>query len=65
MRQVLSLGAGQLDERHELSKAKKWGMTGWVRPLMNIMMDGTAGNYTHTQITNFLQKPETQSSIWK
>lgn len=44
--QVLSLGAGQADLKHELAKAKKWGMTGWVRPLMNIMMEGTAGEYT-------------------
>ncbi|KAG0591718.1 hypothetical protein M758_1G223900 [Ceratodon purpureus] len=39
---VLSLGAGQGDQKHEFTKAKKWGMTGWVRPLMSIMMDGTS-----------------------
>ncbi|XP_024540350.1 probable inactive patatin-like protein 9 [Selaginella moellendorffii] len=39
---VLSLGAGQLDERYELDAAKKWGLAGWMRPLLNIMMDGTA-----------------------
>lgn len=43
--QILSLGAGQADLKHELAKARKWGMTGWVRPLMNIMMEGTAGEH--------------------
>jgi patatin-like phospholipase/acyl hydrolase len=47
---ILSLGAGQMDKTHELSRAKKWGMTGWVRPLMDIMMDGTAGKCSCLQI---------------
>jgi hypothetical protein len=45
--QVLLLGAGQGDQKHEFTKAKEWGMTGWVRPLMSIMMDGASGKYTH------------------
>jgi hypothetical protein len=32
-----------MDKKHELDKARKWGMTKWVRPIMDIMMDGTAG----------------------
>lgn len=44
--QILSIGAGQMDKTHELSRARKWGMTGWVRPIMNIMMDGTAGRHS-------------------
>jgi hypothetical protein len=48
--QILSLGAGQMDKTHELSRAKKWGMTGWVRPIMDIMMDGTAGTCSCLQI---------------
>jgi hypothetical protein len=47
---ILSLGAGQMDKTHELSRAKKWGMTGWVRPIMDIMMDGTAGTRSCLQI---------------
>ena len=39
--QILSLGAGQLDEKHTFQRARKWGMVGWLRPLINIMMDGT------------------------
>lgn len=39
---ILSLGAGQADNKHNLEKAKKWGMSGWLRPLMSIMMDGTS-----------------------
>lgn len=39
---ILSIGAGQMDKKHELDKARKWGMTKWVRPIMDIMMDGTA-----------------------
>lgn len=39
---ILSIGAGQMDKKHELNKARKWGMTKWVRPIMDIMMDGTA-----------------------
>eukprot|EP00850_Spirogloea_muscicola_P016528 SM000134S26971 [mRNA] locus=s134:387347:391764:- [translate_table: standard] len=39
---ILSLGAGQLDEKLTLQKSEKWGLAGWVRPLMGIMMDGTA-----------------------
>ena len=43
MEQILSIGAGQMDKKHELDKARKWGMTKWVRPIMDIMMDGSAG----------------------
>ncbi|KAL3685645.1 hypothetical protein R1sor_003667 [Riccia sorocarpa] len=39
---ILSLGAGQLDEKHEAKAVRKWGLTGWVRPLLNIMMDGSS-----------------------
>jgi hypothetical protein len=39
-----------MDKTHELSRAKKWGMTGWVRPIMDIMMDGTAGTRSCLQI---------------
>ena len=35
-----------MDRKHELNKARKWGMTKWVRPIMDIMMDGTAGKHS-------------------
>lgn len=49
MEQILSIGAGQMDKKHELDKARKWGMTKWVRPIMDIMMDGTAGKVFSTK----------------
>ncbi|CAK9866183.1 unnamed protein product [Sphagnum jensenii] len=50
---ILSLGAGQMDKTHELSRAKKWGMTGWVRPIMDIMMDGTADTVDYQLATAY------------
>lgn len=58
MKQMLSIGAGQMDRKHDLQKARKWGMTKWVRPIMDIMMDGTAGKlyFPSLKLCNFAGK---------
>ncbi|KAG6554565.1 hypothetical protein Mapa_003944 [Marchantia paleacea] len=50
---ILSLGAGQLDEKHESKVARKWGLTGWVRPLLNIMMDGSSDTIDYQLAASF------------
>ncbi|CAM6093395.1 unnamed protein product [Calypogeia fissa] len=50
---ILSIGAGQLDEKFELQKAKKWGLAGWVRPLLNIMMDGSSDTIDYQLAAGF------------
>ncbi|BBM99509.1 hypothetical protein MPTK1_1g21770 [Marchantia polymorpha subsp. ruderalis] len=50
---ILSLGAGQLDQKHESKVARKWGLTGWVRPLLNIMMDGSSDTIDYQLAASF------------
>jgi len=37
---IVSLGTGELMKRAHYDQAKDWGMIGWVRPIINILMHG-------------------------
>lgn len=39
---VVSLGTGSLTRKYSYEKAKNWGLLGWVRPLINITLDGSS-----------------------
>lgn len=39
---ILSIGTGKLEETHTFKEARKWGLARWVRPLLNIMMEGNS-----------------------
>jgi len=39
---ILSIGTGQSAEGYPYRKAKDWGMVQWVKPLISIMMSGSA-----------------------
>ncbi len=39
---VLSLGTGNCKKIYPYEKAKDWGLAGWVKPLIDIMMSGVA-----------------------
>jgi patatin-like phospholipase/acyl hydrolase len=44
---MVSLGTGSQDISYKFKEAKNWGAIGWVRPVIDIMMSGTA------EITNY------------
>ncbi|HEU5213929.1 MAG TPA: patatin-like phospholipase family protein [Gaiellaceae bacterium] len=44
---VVSLGTGQVKTPISFAKARKWGLIGWVRPLIGIFMDGVAATVEH------------------
>nr|AXN93576.1 ORF2 [Cylindrospermum moravicum CCALA 993] len=39
---VVSLGTGSLTKVYPYNEAKNWGLIGWVRPLINIILDATS-----------------------
>ncbi len=39
---VVSLGTGRLTETISYETAKHWGLVGWARPLLAVMMDGSS-----------------------
>lgn len=39
---ILSLGTGQAKKRYSYRKAKNWGLIGWIRPVIDIMMSGVS-----------------------
>jgi patatin-like phospholipase/acyl hydrolase len=39
---ILSLGTGYENTPYDYNKAKDWGMIGWIKPLINIMMSGVS-----------------------
>lgn len=39
---ILSIGTGSKKKRYSYSDAKDWGLAGWVRPLVDIMMSGNS-----------------------
>lgn len=44
---VASVGAGSLTERIEPDAARRWGLAGWARPLLDIVLDGSAHTGDH------------------
>ncbi len=39
---ILSLGTGFAKKQYDYNQAKDWGLIGWVKPLIDIMMSGVA-----------------------
>ncbi|MBZ0284648.1 MAG: patatin-like phospholipase family protein [Anaerolineae bacterium] len=39
---IVSLGTGELMKRAHYDEAKDWGLIGWVRPIINILMHGVS-----------------------
>ncbi len=39
---IASIGTGEYNQKIEFEKAKKWGMIGWVQPLIDIMFVGVS-----------------------
>jgi patatin-like phospholipase/acyl hydrolase len=39
---VVSLGTGSLTRQYTYNQTKEWGLIGWIRPLINILMDGAS-----------------------
>lgn len=39
---MLSIGTGSQGEPYPYSKAKKWGVVGWLKPLIDILMSGNS-----------------------
>ena len=51
---IVSIGTGSHGEPYKYSKAKKWGVIGWLQPLINILMSGNAEtvHYELSQLFN-------------
>ncbi|TAF67763.1 MAG: patatin [Cytophagales bacterium] len=39
---IFSLGTGTTDKSYKYKKVKKWGVLEWIKPLIDIMMDGVS-----------------------
>jgi|GEM_PF-43358 len=39
---VVSLGTGSLTKKYPYQEAKNWGLVGWARPMLNIVLDGAS-----------------------
>lgn len=52
---VVSLGTGRLTEKITFKQARHWGILGWVRPLLSVMMDGSSAaiDYQLDEILGF------------
>ena len=50
---VVSLGTGELERPIPYEDAKDWGLVGWVRPVLNVIMDGVEDT-VHYQIKDIL-----------
>lgn len=49
---VISVGTGELEQPIPYSEAKRWGLAGWARPIISLLMDGScdAVNYQLGQL---------------
>ncbi|WP_196893679.1 patatin-like phospholipase family protein [Aureivirga marina] len=49
---IVSIGTGSSSKTYEYKKAKDWGLAGWVKPIIDIMMSGSSQtvNYHLKQI---------------
>jgi patatin-like phospholipase/acyl hydrolase len=56
---ILSLGTGFEDQSYNYNQARNWGMAGWARPLLNIMMSGVSEvvDYQLRQIYSAVKAP--------
>lgn len=39
---LISIGTGSEEKPYEYKKAKKWGVVGWLQPIINILMSGNS-----------------------
>jgi len=55
---IVSLGAGTATREIPFEDAKDWGLAGWVRPIISVMMDGQADSTDHhLSLANSCFKP--------
>lgn len=57
---ILSIGTGNIDDPYSYDKAKDWGVVGWLKPLIDIMMSGVSQtvDYQLNQIYDAVEKPD-------
>ncbi|MBN1480655.1 patatin [candidate division KSB1 bacterium] len=57
---MLSLSTGHVRKEYKYRKAKNWGMVGWLRPLLDILMAGVSEtvDYQLRQIFASVNKPD-------
>jgi uncharacterized protein len=44
---VISVGTGELEQPIPYNDAKGWGMIGWARPILSLLMDGSCDTVTY------------------
>jgi predicted patatin/cPLA2 family phospholipase len=49
---LFSLGTGSFEKSIPYDKAKNWGVSQWIRPLIDVMMDGSS-EMVHQSLSNF------------
>lgn len=57
---ILSLGTGESKKSYKYGIAKNWGLMGWAKPVIDIMMSGVSEtvHYQLKQIFDSIEKPE-------
>jgi uncharacterized protein len=57
---ILSIGTGYEKKSYEYKEAKDWGMVGWIKPLINIMMSGVSEvvDYQLNEIFHAVKAPD-------
>ncbi len=59
---LVSLGTGHTNRAIEYDDAKDWGLAGWVRPVISVMMDGMADSVEY-QCRQLLRPLESGSGV--
>ncbi|MGF1534671.1 MAG: patatin-like phospholipase family protein [Bernardetiaceae bacterium] len=57
---ILSIGTGATNKSYAFDSVKKWGMVEWIRPVIDVMMDGVAKtvDYQLRQIYDAVERPQ-------
>ena len=57
---ILSIGTGYEKQAYNYNQSKDWGMLGWIKPILNIMMSGVSEvvDYQLRQIYSAVKAPE-------
>lgn len=57
---IVSIGTGAKSKQYDYNKAKDWGAVGWIKPIIEIMMSGSAQtvHYHLNQIFDTLDKED-------
>lgn len=57
---IFSLGTGSSDKSYEFERVAKWGMVEWIKPIIEIMMDGVSKtvDYQLYQIFDAVGRPD-------